>query len=393
MSQKSTYIPRLDDLLSGGIPEGRSLAFCAEPGVPSHIFGYQVIAERLRENGGKGFIYTNSSPPATIKNEMRAYGWDIHGYLEAKKLFFVDSASNRIGFPAVGKYNIENDLEIKEKVISAIEDIPGGLGVIVDVAMLLDSLGFDSTWEMIEIWNKVAFKNNVNLIFVFTKWDYEEEVLKKFGELMDCEIAIQPIAERVIFKQVFSVLKSNWTEPKDLKIFFECAKPGGVKAFIPKLLVTGPYNAGKTSFVALISKKSVSVERQAYEAFPTTVALDFGFMDHRGFSADVFGTPGQERFDLLLETLAREAMGTFIIIDSTKPETFSRAEEMIRLCKVEAIPKVIVANKQDMEDALSEDEIRNQMEIPESVPIVLTSVKNRKGINESLDALLDLIYR
>jgi signal recognition particle receptor subunit beta len=66
---------------------------------------------------------------------------------------------------------------------------------------------------------------------------------------------------------------------------------------------------------------------------------------------------------------------------------------MIRLCKAEAIPKVIMANKQDLEDALSEDEIRKKMEIPESVPLVLTSVKNRKGITESLDALLDLIYR
>jgi small GTP-binding protein len=393
MSQKNTHIPKLDDLLSGGIPEGKSLAFSADPGVPSHVFGYQVIAERLRENGGKGFIYTNSSSPATIKNEMRAYGWDIEKYLESEKLFFVDSASNRIGFPATGKYNIENDSEIKEKVIKAIEDIKGGTGVIVDVAMLLDSLGANATWGIIETWNKTALDNNVNLIFLFTKWDYEEEVLKKFEELVDCEVAIQPIVERVIFKQVFSVLKSNWTEPKDLKIFFECIKPGGVKAFIPKLLVTGPYNAGKTSFVSAISKKSVSVERQAYEDFPTTVALDFGFMDHRGFSADVFGTPGQERFDLLLETLAREAMGTFIIVDSTKPDTFSRAEEMIRLCKVEAVPKIIVANKQDMKEALSEDEIRKRMEIPEGVPIVLTSVKNRKGITESLDALLDLIYR
>jgi signal recognition particle receptor subunit beta len=66
---------------------------------------------------------------------------------------------------------------------------------------------------------------------------------------------------------------------------------------------------------------------------------------------------------------------------------------MIRLCKVEAVPKIIVANKQDMKEALSEDEIRKRMEIPEGVPIVLTSVKNRKGITESLDALLDLIYR
>jgi signal recognition particle receptor subunit beta len=52
-----------------------------------------------------------------------------------------------------------------------------------------------------------------------------------------------------------------------------------------------------------------------------------------------------------------------------------------------------VANKQDLDDALSQDEIRKHMNIPENVPIVLTSVKDKNGIEESLDSLLDLIYR
>jgi small GTP-binding protein len=298
-----------------------------------------------------------------------------------------------VGIPGIGKYNIAKDSETKSVVSKAIEEVPGGTGVIMDVAMLLDSAGIDTTWDMIKSWNLLAQDLGVNLVYVFTKWEYDEEVFKSLREVMDCEVRIQPIVERVIFKQVFSVVKSNWTEHSHLKIFFEALKPGGVKVFIPKLLVTGPYNAGKTSFVHSISEESVSVDRQAFERFPTTVGLDIGHLVHKGFSADVFGTPGQERFDLLLETLAREAMGTFIIVDSTQPETFPRVKEMIRLCKIEAIPKVIVANKQDLDEALSPDNIREQMKISKEIPIIPASIVKDEGIKDSLDILLDMIYR
>ena len=44
--------------------------------------------------------------------------------------------------------------------------------------------------------------------------------------------------------------------------------------------------------------------------------MDIGHVDHDGFVADIFGTPGQERFDLMLDVLAKEAVGAFIIVDS-----------------------------------------------------------------------------
>jgi small GTP-binding protein len=393
MTVKSTYIPKLDHLLKGGLPKGKSLAFIAEPGVPSHIFGFQVIGERLKNNGEKGFIFTNISHPNTILNHLHNFGWNVKEDMDSERLFFVDSASIRVGMPGIGKYNIPEPSQTSEMVSKAIEDIEGGTGVIMDVAMLLDSIGIASTLPMINEWNRLAEKNDVNLIYVFTKWEYDDEVFKSFAELVDCEVSVRPIVERVIFKQVFSVTKSNWTEHSDRKIFFETLEPGGVKAFIPKLLVTGPYNAGKTSFVKAIAKESVSVDRQAFEAFPTTVALDIGHLEHRGFSADIFGTPGQERFDLLLETLAREAMGTFILVDSTRPETFKRAEDMIRLCRVEAIPKVVVANKQDLDDALTPEKIRENMNISKKIPIVPVSVMKKEGIDDAVDTLLDMVYR
>lgn len=393
MKIKKTFIPKLDDLLNGGIPEGRSMIFLADPGIPSDIFGYQIIGERMRSNGEKSFIYTNSATPNSIMGKSYNFGWNFEENVNQDKLFFVDSVSGRLGMPGVGKYNILNDSETEKVICKALEDIPNGTGIIMDVALLFDSLGIGTTFKMIEKWNGIAKENGVNLVYIFTKWEYAEEVFESLRELMDCEVRIQPIVQRVIFKQIFSVGKSDWTEPSDLKIFFEAIQPGGVKVFIPKLLVTGPYNAGKTSFVKRISEESVSVDRQAFERFPTTVALDIGHLEHKGFSADVFGTPGQERFDLLLETLAREAMGTFIVVDSTNPESFSRANEMIKLCRVEALPKVIIANKQDLDDALSPEKIREVMKISKDIPILPTSVKEDEGIEDTLNTLLDMIYR
>ena len=100
----------------------------------------------------------------------------------------------------------------------------------------------------------------------------------------------------------------------------------------------------------------------ALEKFPTTIAMDIGHVDHDGFIADVFGTPGQERFDLMLDVLAKESVGAFILMDSTAPQTFARAKEMINKTQAEAIPKVIVANKQDLPRCHEPEKIRESNE-------------------------------
>ncbi len=165
-----------------------------------------------------------------------------------------------------------------------------------------------------------------------------------------------------------------------------------MKIYIPKILVTGPYNAGKSSFVKSISKKSVSVERMALEKFPTTIAMDIGHVDHNGFVADIFGTPGQERFDLMLDVLAKESVGAFILVDSSAPQTFARAKDMINKTQAEAIPKIIVANKQDLPGALAPEQIRETMKLDKNIPIIPTVIKENKGVEEALNTLLKLLY-
>ncbi len=393
MDLKKTYIPRLDDILGGGVPKGTSMLFQAVPGIISDVFGYQIISQRVCLDSEIGFIYTNTRMPVEIERVFDKYGWDLKTPLNSGQIFFVDSISGMMGVPPMGKYIIDDLAKSKEIILPAIEDIAGGTAVIENIATLIDSIGADNTIECIKMLNEAAAKHEVNIVYLFTRWDYEDQLVEQLKNLVDCEIQLFSIEEKVMYRQVFMVVKSNWTRASKCKTFFELVEPGGVMVFIPKLLVTGPYNAGKTTFVHAIAKKAVSVERQAFELFPTTVGLDIGHMDYKGFSADVFGTPGQERFDLLLEPLAREAIGTFIVIDSTKPDTFARAKEMINMCRAEALPKVIVANKHDLPGALTPDEIKKRMALWEDVAIVPVSAQKNEGVDKALDTLFDLIYR
>jgi len=388
---KQTDIPKLDDFLGGGIPDGSSILFCAVPGVECEAFGYQILNGILDE-GNKGFIYTNVTEPDNIVYEFSKYGWDLEKHLEKENAFFVDGSSKFIGAPPVGKYFIDEISQIEEVVLNAIDDVPDGVGIINNLSTIIDYLENDDIIEILDKWNEHAMEKNTILVYIFTKWDYEPEIINAVKNTVDCVVSLTSIEERVIIGQGFMVTSATWTHPNNHMVLFFVLQPGGVKIYIPKILVTGPYNAGKSSFVKSISKKSVSVDRKALEKFPTTIAMDIGHLEHNGFVADIFGTPGQERFDIMLDVLAKEAVGAFILVDSSAPQTFARAKEMINKTQAEAIPKIIVANKQDIAGALPPEEIRKTMKLDKSIPVIPTVVSENIGVTKALDTLLNMLY-
>ena len=391
MKMKKTHIPKLDEFLGGGIPAGSSILFCAVPGVECEAFGYQIL-NGVIEDGYNGFIFTNVTEPHNIIYEFNRYGWDLNKYLKEGKAFFVDGSSNFIGIPPMGKYSIDELSQIGEVVLKAIDDVSDGVGVINNISTLIDYLEDDKIIEIINKWNECARVNNNILVYIFTKWDYKPELVDAVKSTVDSVVSLTSIEERVIIGQGFMVTSASWLHPKNSMVLYFVLQPGGVKIYIPKILVTGPYNAGKSSFVELISEESVSVDRMALEKFPTTIAMDIGHVDHNGFVADIFGTPGQERFDLMLDVLAKEAVGAFILVDSSAPQTFGRAKEMINKTQSEAIPKIIVANKQDLPGAMSPEKIREAMKLDKDIPIIPTFVSENNGVEMALDTLLKILY-
>ncbi|UTB32546.1 MAG: GTP-binding protein [Methanobacterium sp. ERen5] len=388
---KKTHIPKLDDFLGGGVPKGSSLLFSAVPGVECEAFGYQIL-NGFMEDGNKGFIFTNVAEPSNITYEFSRYGWDLETRIKQGEAFFIDGASSFIGMPPDGKYIINNHEDVYEMVKKAIKDVEDGVGIINNLSTLIDYNDPDEIIPLIKGWNEEASKRGTVLVYLFTEWDYKPDLIESIRECFDCVVSLNSIEERVIIGQGFMVTSASWTKPQTHMVLFFIMQPGGVKIYIPKILVTGPYNAGKSSFVKAISQKSVSVDRMALEKFPTTIAMDIGHLDHGGFVADIFGTPGQERFDLMLDILAKEAVGAFILIDSSAPQTFARAKEMINKTHSEAIPNIIVANKQDLEGALSPEQIRQKMNLNDKIPILPTVVTAKTDVKQALDTLLKHLY-
>ncbi len=77
-----------------------------------------------------------------------------------------------------------------------------------------------------------------------------------------------------------------------------------------KMVVTGPFSAGKTQFIRSISEIDVVATERKISSDPerikeeTTVAMDFGRITvDEELVLYLFGTPGQKRFDFMWEIL------------------------------------------------------------------------------------------
>ncbi len=138
-----------------------------------------------------------------------------------------------------------------------------------------------------------------------------------------------------------------------------------------KMVVTGPFNAGKTEFIQSVSEIDVvSTERKiSSEAEKvkqtTTVAMDFGRITvDDDLVLYLFGTPGQRRFDFMWEILSEGMLGFIVIVDSTRPETFREARNILETFRAYApTPYVVAANKQDKEEAWDIDDMRIAVEV------------------------------
>ncbi|MCZ7400934.1 MAG: GTP-binding protein [Candidatus Methanoperedens sp.] len=382
-----TGIPKLDEFLGGGIPKGKSLVYYSQPGVEGEIFGLQTVYGTLKKGGTCVFV-VSSTMPEIIKDQIKEFGWDMNSYKD--KLFFVDSYNPLIGAHSDEKYVVSNpdNIEYFNKTITdIIKKLPPSTIVFGSLSTIMDLCGEKETIEAVRNWNKLAMVYDHVLVYNFTAWPYSEQTLDLIkGSLFNSVITIGGIAERVIFGQYFGILKSDWAEVSRKSMLFRVLRPGGIRIFIPKILVTGPFDAGKSTFVHALSTRAISVDRLG-----TTIAMDHGHVDYKGFSADIFGTPGQERFDPIIKLLSGESMGVFLIVDSTNPSDFVRAKYMLDITKSYGLPYVIIANKQDLPGALKPEEIREQFHLPEDVPVVPVVAKDKKGVFEAFEVLIDRI--
>jgi hypothetical protein len=165
-----------------------------------------------------------------------------------------------------------------------------------------------------------------------------------------------------------------------------------------KVIVTGPFNAGKTTFIKAVSEIMVlSTERQISDASgegggETTVAMDFGRIT---ISDDVvlylFGTPGQQRFSFMWETLSEGMLGFVLIVDAEDEGSFEDAKAMISFFKeMSDVPFVVAANKVPPTDVKTLRRVRSAIALEDTVPLLPVDAREKESVKA---VLLGLLYR
>ncbi|PTD94838.1 hypothetical protein C9439_00400 [archaeon SCG-AAA382B04] len=381
-----TGIPRLDEKI-GGIPLGASILYDADPEIEVDVFTMQSSFTNLWRQR-ETFFLTLSKKPESLREKFRDYGWDIDKFEES--FHIIDGYSNLVGNNSSAEYVIEkpeNIHSIGKKVVEALKDYKEPVFVLDSLSDMMGVCDERSCLSFLKNWMSRFKSNNVTSIFGFTEWSDNIEALNRVRGLFDGVIRISGVSQKILFKKYFIIKRASWVEDFDKEnIFFEVFKPGGIKIYIPKVLVTGPFNSGKSSFIKSLSNNSIAVDRLG-----TTISLDHGRVKKNHLFADVFGTPGQRRFDPILKKLGKKAMGVFLVVDSTRPEQFVRAEKMLEKIKKVNLPYIVVANKQDMDGALSAEEIRESMELDEDVPVAPTIAISEKGVQKTFDRLIEMI--
>jgi len=341
---------------------------CGDPSHQNH--DYKFIKNGEPDNNPAVFILINPKTGSGCSGTAILEGWAI---ITAQHCDLNSGiAISNHPDPAKDPDSIINHAEVIVKKIKNPLIILDSLSTLIDLSEKEDTAFLEKLKKL-----------KATVVCLFTEWPYSPKFISSLKNVFDNIIEVKSVEEKVFFRQYFGVTKIKSGVLQKQAIPFKIIKPGGVKIYIPKVLVTGPFNAGKTSFIHSSSIRAVSVDRLG-----TTIALDHGHVKYRDFAVDLFGTPGQQRFDPILKLLAGEALGVIVMISAIDPQAFPRALEMMKKAKVYGLPVVFAANKADLRGALSPKQIKVRMQLKDRDIVVPVTAKDLTKVQPGLPCQL-----
>jgi hypothetical protein len=167
-----------------------------------------------------------------------------------------------------------------------------------------------------------------------------------------------------------------------------------------KIVVTGPFNSGKTEFIKTISdipvvstEKRITTEDRGIKA-ETTVAMDYGRVTLDGDTLYLYGTPGQTRFNFMWEILASEMNAFIVLVDSTDKPSFPEAAELIeQFSSFVNVPYLVVANKTDIAGAANLTDIRRGTKANSNVTVMPCVAIQKSSVRQVLLQMIQLLKK
>jgi len=382
----STGMYGIDDMLGGGIPEGSRVLYSLESGVDGQLFMISTLYAAL----GKGQSCLVIIPHTTVDAFMHDVKHVGGKSLIAKdhKIVFLDSVDReRIQRQSDKGGAAEKEWQARVKKLCTENKVEVIFGYF---DMIYEDLGLEKGLLLL---SRSCCPLNSTIIVEHLNLEGDPfldsfAIRKSFDLILAIKSSFRPLPHF----NYFTIMYASWSNQLRRSVPF-LVKNGHVIPYIPKIVVTGPPNSGKSRFVGNATELGMSVDRTGVEGDATTVAMDFGWLHWKDFDITLYGTPGQPRFDPMLPVILHNAMGVVLLVDATDPEQLARAKHLYKTIAKLHVPIVVAANKKDLPGLMSEEEIRKGIGITKNIPVFLISALQKDDVRDVLESLVDSITR
>nr|WP_320161745.1 GTP-binding protein [uncultured Methanoregula sp.] len=381
----STGINALDEMLGGGIPGGNRVLYSMEPGVDGQLFMISTLSAALKKGLTCLVILPNTTVDA-FRHDAIAMQVDKKN-LCSDKLIFIDAIDReRIQKGAVSRDEKARDWKARIQKVCRDNRIDV---IFAYFDLLYEEFGLETGLSILES----ARQKRTTLILEHLNLEGAPIIQRFIREhSFDLVLTIRSSFHPLPQFSYFTLLHASWA-PLPVRSIPFSINEGKVVPYIPKIVVTGPENSGKSTFVSHASVAGQEQARAGASGGTTTVTMDFGRLYWKNFDITLYGTPGCQEFDPQILPTLRHAMGVVIVIDATDPGMLPRANYLAGLVTKQRIPFVIAANRKDQPDPITEREIRTSLALPREIPLYFISADNREDVRRVLESLVDYITR
>jgi len=154
---------------------------------------------------------------------------------------------------------------------------------------------------------------------------------------------------------------------------------------LAKVVIVGKDEAGKSTLVQNIVPGAINIERHG-----RTIALDYGNREHLGCKLHLFGTPGQARFRIVRDVVARGMDVAVWVLDYSR-RFDDRDKEILKFLNESKVSFLVFAN---IKPGVQKERRRVTRLIgkPEGLKgIVVGSAKSGFRVAELLDEIVNIL--
>jgi uncharacterized protein len=380
----SIGVKGIDEVLEGGAPDKARILFTMEPMADGQAFMITMLMSSLESGKHCCIVSPHASADVFMYDLATITGVDLDPHRDQLSFYSMEDW-NRMKTKKQKKGSFQK--EFSEHITRHCQENSVDI-VFVYFDLIYEWFGLELGVRALEFSDE---DSGPTVVAELLNFEGHELITKcSEGKMFDLIVSVQSGYNYIPFFNFFTIEYCSWIEVTRRSIPFILAR-GNITPYISKIVVTGPAQSGKTTFVANASDHGLSVSGTDMKGVATTVAMDLGRLSWKGFDVMIYGTPGHSRFDPIITQLIRRAMGILLLVDATRPDTLPRARDLLVASHGYTLPLIVVATKSDLPHVMDEEMIRRELGLRAEVPIRFISALQKEDARGVVVSLIDHI--